>query len=336
MHSPLDLKGLTGFLILYTMKILFTADVHVKLGQKNVPVDWARNRFKMFCEQFAEMQADADLVIVGGDVFDRLPTMDEVELYFDFVESFTKPTLIYPGNHEMLKKDTTFLSNLKKSTNRLNSLVTVIDDYYSDGVVDIIPYNKLKDYEKNGYNFTGRILCTHVRGEIPPHVKPEVDLDIFNSWNTVLAGDLHSYENSQRNILYPGSPYTTSFHRSRVDTGAIILDADTLSHEWRKFALPQLLKKTIGAEEASTATGTAFDHTIYEVQGDMQELGELQDSELIASKVLKRDTDSALMLEPEMSLDAEVKEYLTYILELPEPTVDKVLQEMQNHAEKLN
>jgi hypothetical protein len=161
-------------------------------------------------------------------------------------------------------------------------------------------------------------------------------LDIFNRWDIVLAGDLHSYENSQRNILYPGSPYTTSFHRTKVDTGAIILDADNLSHEWRKFNLPQLIKKTITAEEASTsANATSFDHTIYEVQGDMQELGELQDSELIASKVIKRDTDSALMLDPEMSLDAEVKEYLTYILELPEPTIDKVLQEMQNHAEKL-
>jgi DNA repair exonuclease SbcCD nuclease subunit len=317
------------------MKILFTADVHIKLGQKNVPVEWSRNRFHLFCKQFSEMQHEADLVIVGGDVFDRLPTMDEVELYFDFVESFHKPTLIYPGNHEMLKKDSTFLTNLKKSTHRLNSLVTIIDEYYSDDTVDIIPYNKLKDYEKHGYSFSNRILCTHVRGEIPPHVKPEVDLDLFNRWNLVLAGDLHSYENSQRNILYPGSPYTTSFHRSRVDTGAIILDVDTLSHEWRKFDLPQLIKKTITAEEASTsANATDFDHTIYEVQGDMQELGELQDSELIATKVLKRDTDSALMLDAEMSLDQEVREYVTYILELPEPTVDKVLKEMQNHAEK--
>jgi hypothetical protein len=317
------------------MKILFTADVHIKLGQKNVPVAWAKNRFKMFVEQFAEMQESADLVIIGGDVFDRLPTMDEVELYFDFVESFTKPTLIYPGNHEMLKKDTTFLTNLKRSTHRLNPLVSVIDDYYQNcGFdIDIIPYNKLKDYEKNGRAFVGRILCTHVRGEIPPHVKPEVDLDIFASWQVVLAGDLHSYENSQRNILYPGSPYTTSFHRSRVDTGAILLDASSLEHQWLKFNLPQLIKRTIAADE--TPVPTDFDHTMYEVQGDMQELGELADSELISSKVLKRDTDSALILDPEMSLDAEVREYLTYILELPEPTIDKVLKEMQNHAEKL-
>jgi hypothetical protein len=317
------------------MKILFTADVHIKLGQKNVPLDWAKNRFQMFVEQFAEMQKSADLVIIGGDVFDRLPTMDEVELYFDFVESFTKPTLIYPGNHEMLKKDTTFLTHLKKSTHRLNPLVSVVDDYYENvGFgVDIIPYNKLKDFEKSGCGLSGKILCTHVRGEIPPHVKPELDLSLFDRWNIVLAGDLHSYENSQRNILYPGSPYTTSFHRSRVDTGAILLDADSLEHQWLKFNLPQLIKRTIAADE--TPISTDFDHTVYEVQGDMQELGELADSELIASKVIKRDSDSALMLDPEMSLDAEVREYLTYILELPEPTIDKVLKEMQNHAEKL-
>jgi DNA repair exonuclease SbcCD nuclease subunit len=316
------------------MKILFTADVHIKLGQKNVPVPWAKNRFQLFVEQFAEMQKSADLVIIGGDVFDRLPTMDEVELYFDLVVSFTKPTLIYPGNHEMLKKDTTFLTFLKKSTQRMNPLVTLVDDYWENDVVDIIPYNKLKDYEKNPRAFSNKILCTHVRGEIPPHVKPEVDLNIFSQWQTVLAGDLHSYENSQRNILYPGSPYTTSFHRSSVETGAILLDSATHSHEWLKFQLPQLIKKTISADE--TPVPTDFDHTIYEVQGDMQELGDLEDSELIASKVIKRDTDSALMLDPEMSLNEEVKEYLTYILELPEPTVDKVLQEMQNHADKLN
>ena len=322
------------------MKILFTADVHIKLGQKNVPLDWAKNRFQLFIEQFQAMQESADLVIIGGDIFDRLPTMDEVELYFDFVASMKKPTLIFDGNHEATKKAQTFLTYLKKSTNRLNPLVRVVDDYeYLVGFdLDIIPYCKLKDFEKNhaSMNFQGRILCSHFRAEIPPHVKPEIDLDLFNRWNVVLAGDLHSYENSQRNILYPGSPYTTSFHRQSVDTGAILLDCDTLAHEWRKFKLPQLLKRTISAEAAATATATDFDHTIYEVQGDMQELGELEDSELIASKVLKRDTDSALMLDPEMSLDQEVKEYLTYILELPEPTVDKVLKEMQNHADKLN
>ena len=322
------------------MKILFTADIHIKLGQKNVPIDWARNRFQMFIEQFAEMQKEADYVILGGDTFDRLPTMDEVELYFDLVASIKKPGFIIPGNHEMLKKDTTFLTHLKKATHRINPLVQVIDDFDSHllaGDVDFIPYNKLKEYHPADIDMHGRILITHVRGEIPPHVKPEIDLDLFSRWDVVLAGDLHSYENSQRNILYPGSPYTTSFHRHPVDTGAILLDVDTLTHEWRKFKLPQLLKKTITAEEASTsANATSFDHTVYEVQGDMQELGELDDSELIASKVLKRDTDSALILAPEMSFEEEIREYLTYILDLPETTIEAVLKEFQNHANKIS
>ena len=315
------------------MKLLFTADVHIKLGQKNVPLDWARNRFQLFVEQFVKMQKSADLVVIGGDVFDRLPTMDEVELYFDLVVSLTKPTVIYPGNHEMLKKDTTFLTFLKKSTNRLNSQVTIVDEFCTINGVDFVPYNKLKELEKANFDFAEKVLCTHVRGEILPHVKPEVDLDIFNRWQTVLAGDLHSYENSQRNILYPGSPYTTSFHRNRVDTGAILFDTNTHQHEWLKFNLPQLIKCTVHAGDPMLAT--EFDHTIYEVTGDMAELSLVENSELISSKVVKRDTDSALMLDPEMSLLEEVKEYLTYILELPETTVEKTLKEMQNYADKL-
>jgi hypothetical protein len=179
----------------------------------------------------------------------------------------------------------------------------------------------------------GRILVTHVRGEIPPHVKPEVPLELFDRWQVVLAGDLHSYENSQRNILYPGSPYTTSFHRNRVDTGCILLDVDTLEHQWLKFNLPQLIRKTVAVNDPKPPTD--FDHTIYQVEGDIQELGELEDNELIDRKVIKRETDSALILDPEMSLDEEVKEYLTYILELPAQTVEAVLKEMQNYAEKI-
>lgn len=314
------------------MKLLFIADVHIKLGQKNVPVDWARNRFQLFVEQFGVMQEQADMVVIGGDVFDRLPTMDEVELYFDLVASATKPTVIYPGNHEMLKKDSTFLTFLKKSTHRLNSLVTIVDEFCTINNVDFVPYNKLKELEKSNFDFAEKILCTHVRGEIPPHVKPEVDLNIFNRWQTVLAGDLHSYENSQRNIFYPGSPYTTSFHRNRVDSGAILFCTTTHTHEWLKFELPQLIKTTVHAGEPMPAT--PFDHTIYEVEGDMAELSLVENSDLISSKVVKRDTDSALMLDPEMSLLEEVKEYLTYILELPETTVEKTLKEMQNYADK--
>jgi DNA repair exonuclease SbcCD nuclease subunit len=316
------------------MKVLFTADVHIKLGQKNVPVDWAKNRYNMLWDQLQAIQGECDLFVIGGDVFDKLPNMEELETYFDLVNSCKVDTIIYAGNHEAVKKDTTFLSNLKQVTNRLNPLVTVIDDYCKVENMDFIPYNKLKEFEKDPFQICGDICFTHVRGEIPPHVKPEMDLTIFDRWKLVLAGDLHSYENCQRNILYPGSPVTTSFHRNNVDTGIIVLDTLSLEHEWRKLKLPQLIRKTVNVNDPKPATD--YDHTIYQVEGDMQELGELEDSDLIDRKVIKRDTDSALILDAEMTMAEEVKEYLTYILELPEQTIESVLKEFQAYAEKIN
>lgn len=316
------------------MKLLFTADIHIKLGQKNVPVDWAKRRFQLFVEQLQQMQTQADIVVLGGDIFDRLPTMDEVELYFDLVASFTKPTVIYAGNHEMLKKDTTFLTYLKRATNRLNKLVSICDDYNSQlcgGLIDIVPYNKLRDFQDNysTLDFHGDVLLTHVRGDIPPHVKAEIDLDLLSRWKVVLAGDLHSYENSQRNILYPGSPYTTSFHRTSVNTGCILLDLDSLEHEWLRFDLPQLIKKTVGVNDPKPQTSP--DHTIYEIEGDLLELSQLEDSELIDKKVVKRAQDTQLILDPNMSMAEEVREYLTYILQLPESTVKEILEEFYAH-----
>lgn len=315
------------------MKVLFTADIHIKYGAKNVPVDWAKNRYKMLWEALEKQQEVCDLFIIGGDTFDKLPNMEELEEYFNLIEHCIIPTVIIPGNHEALKKNTTFMTNLKKATSRINDLVMIVDDFETLDGIDYIPYNKLKEYHQADIDFHSDILVTHVRGEIPPHVKPEVDLSIFDRWKVVLAGDLHSYDNSQRNILYPGSPVTTSFHRGEVDTGVIILDTDTLEHVWVKLDMPQLIRKTVGINDPKPQT--PFHHTVYEVEGSLDELAGLEDNTLVSKKVTKRDTDSALILDPEMSISDEVREYLTYILQLNEDTINNVMHELQNNLSKL-
>lgn len=319
------------------MKILFTADVHIKLGQKNVPVEWARNRYALLFEELRQSQKSCELFIIGGDVFDRVPTIEELELFFDLVSACEIETIIYSGNHEALKRNTTFLSNLKNTVSRLNPLVRIVDECATIHGIDILPYNKLKEWEKDTHNefysSDNRILCTHVRGEIPPHVKPEIPLELFERWKIVLAGDLHSYDNCQRNILYPGSPVTTSFHRNEVTTGVIILDSVTLEHEWRVLNLPQLIRKTIKAGDPTPAT--PYHHTIYEIEGDISELGSIEDNELIDKKILKRETDTALILHKEMSLSEEVSEYLKYILQVNEDVVEQALKELHNYADKL-
>lgn len=318
------------------MKILFTADIHIKLGQKNVPVEWAKNRYDKLFKEICNICAKekVDLLILGGDIFDKLPNMAELELYFDFMMRIRCDTIIYSGNHEADKRNTTFLSNLKDITYNIsaatgNHRIQILDDYRTIGNIDFIPYNKLKEYDPKDFDFQSKILCTHVRGEIPPHVRPEVNLELFDRWDVVLAGDLHSYDNSQRNILYPGAPITTSFHRNIVETGVIILDTETLEHEWHKLDMPQLIRKTINAGEPMPKT--EYHHTIYEVEGDMTELSTMENSELLDKKIVKKETDTALILTKDMSIRDEVEEYLRYILQINDNSVLEILKELEDN-----
>lgn len=317
------------------MKILFSADWHIKLGQKGVPSDWQKNRFRMMFNQVAKVYNDqgCDLLIIGGDIFDRMPTMEELELYFEWLEVVNLrkiKTIIYPGNHEAVKKNTSFLTNLKVITSgATNGYAQVIDDYYSNNIFDIIPYNRLKEYNPRDVDFHNKILCTHVRGEIPPHVTPEVPLDLFDRWEVVLAGDLHSYDNCQRNILYPGSPITTSFHRQLVDTGVIIIDSDNLSHSFIKLSLPQLLRKTV--TDKSEMVKTEFHHTIYELEGDAADMAIKVDSELLDKKLVRKESKSSLSFGPDMSIKDELGIYLKEVMKLDDDKVIKIKSIYDDH-----
>lgn len=313
------------------MKILFTADWHIKTTAKGVPVEWAKNKFRILFSEINRVEALADLHIIGGDIFDKIPNMDELELYFEFVSCAKLPTIIYSGNHEALRKDTTFLTALKDVTHRLNPKVTICDEPRSDllgGLVDIIPYTHIKTFNPSDYS--GQFLFTHVRGEIPPHVKPEIPLEKLKRWDVVLAGDLHSYENSQANILYPGSPATTSYHRNLTSTGCIIFDTDTQTHDFIEFNVPQLIKRTIAFGEPIKVD--SYHHVVYEVEGSLEELASLKDDAIFTKKVAKIAKEAALMLDPKLTLVEELREYLLYIAALPEPTVDEIINEFIAHA----
>ena len=82
------------------MKILFTADWHINVGQKNVPETWACERYSRFFKEVHKLEKDVDLHVIGGDLFDRVPSMIELELYFEFISGVELRTLIYYWNHE--------------------------------------------------------------------------------------------------------------------------------------------------------------------------------------------------------------------------------------------
>ena len=315
--------------------ILFTADWHIKLGQKNVPVAWACSRYEMFFQQVQDAVDNhgVHLHIIGGDLFDRVPSMDELTLYFDFVKKTEVETIIYDGNHEATRKHKTFFDNLKRVTTELNPLVKVVTETYYEDNWCILPYADL--HRKNSIediNVDAEVLFTHVRGEIPPHVNPEVDLTRFDRFKTVFAGDLHAHENTQRNIVYPGSPMTTSFHRNEVQTGYLIIDGD-FSWTWHQFNLPQLIRKTV--DNTDEMIQTDFHHTIYEVTGDMQDLAQVKNSELLDKKVVNRTVDARLDLSGDLSISDELVKYLQEILSFDDEKIKNIMGVFNDYSSEV-
>lgn len=312
--------------------ILFTADYHLKLGQKNVPVSWSKSRFNMLFDQLDKLYDRVEAHIIGGDTFDRVPTLDELSLFFSLVERCKVPTYIYDGNHEAVKKGETFLTVLSNIVQRINPLVKIVTDVTEIEYGTILPYCKLKTKGILTELNPNKPLFTHVRGEIPPHVKAEVSLEDLARFNIVFAGDLHSHSNSQRNIVYPGSPLTTSFHRSRVDTGYLLISTSDCNWEWKPFNLPQLIRKTVSSESEMIATD--FDHTIYELEGGLADLASVKDSELLDKKIIKRSRESALILNRDMTIEEELTEYLTYILELKDAEIKDLIGVFRDYTKK--
>ena len=315
--------------------ILFTADWHIKLGQKNVPVSFATNRYAMLFQEIYALEEHCNMHIIGGDLFDRVPSMDELQLYFSFIRSVKIPTIIFDGNHEATRKNKTFFTQLKQVSRDINPLINVVDISYIDYDLGygILPYADLHRKGSIDHFDNNMPLFTHVRGEIPPHVKPEINLDLLEDFPVVFAGDLHAHSNCQRNIVYPGSPMTTSFHRNEVDTGYILINPDGWDWTWHKFTIPQLIRKTV--TDPTEMIPTPFHHTIYELQGDMEDLANVKNSELLDKKVVRRNTDTALILDKEMSIGEELVEYLTYILELDKEKIPHILGMFNDYTSKI-
>lgn len=289
------------------MQALFIADVHIKLGQKNVPTSWQKHRFKLLADKINEIEKD--IIIIGGDLLDVAnPSIEEVGLLYDFLSQISGKKVLIPGNHELVNKTMDCYKYVERMLEDLD--VEVIRTFHTAYDIDFIPYNVI--HSKVWPEPKSKLAVTHVRGEIPPHVEPEIDLNKYSKYKLVLAGDLHSRSNSQLNIKYPGSPMTTSFHRTRSSGqhGAYLINTETLINKFIDFDLPQLIRKSVTSEDEMIRT--EVDHTIYELEGSIEELSKVSKSELLDKKVAKNVSTPAT-LSMNGSISDELVEYLRVV-----------------------
>jgi DNA repair exonuclease SbcCD nuclease subunit len=264
-----------------------------------VPADFEKARYIQLFDHLLNLSVSkyCAAVIHGGDLFDRAPTIQETALVVRYLNAVIKPTYVIPGNHEQIKKDTTFLSELSNMVS--NPLVTIITDYATYNIanraIDFIPFNRLKQFEKEGNTeLNSELLITHVRGCIPPHVTPEVDLSIFDRWKLVLAGDLHSHSNSQRNIVYSGSPLTTSFYRNKPKKGILKVDLDNLSVEFIDLNLPALIRLTVESKDEITEN-TTEDFLVYDIVPKTEAIIEAKEDTVFHKEASREDAILAVL-----------------------------------------
>lgn len=304
------------------MLILIVADIHIKLGQRKVPRAWQASRIMQLAEEINKHKVDK--VVIAGDLLDvAKPSVDEVGLMLDFLDAIDTETLIIPGNHEMVNKSKDcFLPLDSILSSHFETQVVREFDSTSIPNVDLIPYNIIH----GDFPTVNKLAITHVRGEIPPHVLPEVDLAKFESYEKVFAGDLHSHTNSQLNILYPGSPYTTSFHRKPSNigtTGMFIVDTNEGTHDWIQLDLPELLRYKATCEADMVAD--PINHVIYELEGDLKDLSQVKDSELLDKKVVNDVfMEAQLDLQEDSTLEDEVAMYLKNIKNMTQAQIEPI------------
>ena len=303
------------------MKILHSADWHINLHKKKVPYEWQANRFRLFFEEIHKLEKNCDIHILAGDVFDRKPEPDEVCLFLRFANAVTIPTYIIPGNHEATRKGKTFLEHFHEQHAITNPNVVLITENRSEDIRGqpfcFFPYGEMQTDNLPPHR-DNEILVTHIRGEVPPHITPEYDFEKLRPWQLILLGDIHfNHRYMDYPAYYSGSPMNVTFDRDESKQyGVNIVTRYTETPfsydvDFKVLDLPKLIRRTVEVTDALKEED--YNHVIYEVTGNLDELSKVKDSKLLDKKIAyKPNEDSKLDLK-DMSIIEELDLYLEHI-----------------------
>jgi hypothetical protein len=79
---------------------------------------------------------------------------------------------------------------------------------------------------------------------------------------------------------------------------------------------------------------TDFHHTIYELEGDVQDLAKVKNTELLDKKVVKREMEATLKLSQDMTISEELIMYLSEILSLDETKIPNIIGVFNDYSKE--
>lgn len=226
------------------LQILFVSDIHLNLKSEKL---WETERFlKLFSDLGETIKSDGlDLVVLGGDIFDRArPSIEEIKLFYQAIELLELPPdkiIVIAGNHEEVRKPMYTFDYLPQ-----DGFTYYKEHKITEKGTDIyfVSHSNLNSLAGIVDNLSNRknLLFTHVRCTIPPHITEEYPLlKVNNSFDLVISGDIHFRWDAYDKIMYPGTPYSHSY-KTEVDHGYFIIDTDTLEVEHRLTYYPNKIK----------------------------------------------------------------------------------------------
>ena len=70
---------------------------------------------------------------------------------------------------------------------------------------------------------------------------------------------------------------------------------------------------------------TEYDHTIYEIEGDLQKLSTIANTELLDKKIVKRNTEVSINL-TDKTIEEELATYLQEVLNVTDDALDATME----------
>lgn len=301
------------------IQILSSADWHINLHKKKIPYTWAKQRFLALFDKLRQLEMNCDVHVIAGDLFDKKPDTDDVALVLSYLNSVTIPTIVIPGNHESTRKGCSFWSHFKIQHSVNNDLVHILTDNERIELAgqgfQAFPYGSVETDNLPQY-VDGDILVTHIRGEVPPHISAEYDFEKLRPWKLILLGDLHErHRYKDFPAYYPGSPINTSFDRSEKRSYGVdiitLRSIDDYDVRFIDLELPKLLRRSVRVGEPMTADD--YHHVVYEVSGSIDELAQVQKSELLDKKLAVKDSTESTLDLKNKNIYEELELYLEHI-----------------------
>ena len=298
-------------------KILHSGDWHINLHKKKVPWEWQHRRFNLLFDRLLTLEQGCDAHIIAGDVFDKKPEADEIALFLSYIHRVRRPTFIIPGNHEASSKGESWLKHFTGEWKINNPNVEIIC-YNAARSLDRVnfqffPYGEMQQ-DRLPAPLPDHVLVTHIRGEVPPHIKAEYDFSRLEPWKLVLCGDLHfNHRYGTTRVYYSGSPMNTGFDRDDSRQYGVNFIHGTLDNYEVTFVpleLPRLIRRTIKSGEEMQAGGQ--DHVVYEVVGSVDELALVENSVMLDKKIAHRAEEGSKLDLTGLSLVEELENYLHY------------------------